>query len=163
MGKTIGIIEKMFNKIERGKTETWTTRGGCRVYEMFREGDKITLVHYGTVTLVYDMKNMSIVDYYGESVSDRDSMNTLLSLVGHDPNYYFRFGPVMGFVMEGPEMDEKPFDELAFIMAYEAGELPESEIIKGFQELIRSGVTWKLQGTYVRTASALIEAGLIEV
>lgn len=46
------------------------------------------------------------------------------------------------------------------IIAYEAGELSEDEIIELFQELIDSGLAWTLQGHYGRTAVALIEAGL---
>jgi len=45
------------------------------------------------------------------------------------------------------------------IMAYENGELTEEEIIELFQELIDSGLAWQLQGSYGRTAKALIDAG----
>ena len=45
------------------------------------------------------------------------------------------------------------------IIAYEDGEMSEEEIIEFFQELINSGVAWKLQGSYGRTAKALIEQG----
>lgn len=50
-------------------------------------------------------------------------------------------------------------DTLDNIMAYEQGELGEDEIIALFQDLIDSGVAWSLQGSYGRTAAALIEAG----
>lgn len=53
------------------------------------------------------------------------------------------------------------FDAVAFFMAYEGGELDESEVIAGFQHLVDSGLAWKLQGHYGRTAAALIEAGLV--
>ncbi len=46
-----------------------------------------------------------------------------------------------------------------FIIAYEAGELSDQEVIEGFQGLINSGIAWQLQGSYGRTAMALIEAG----
>ena len=49
---------------------------------------------------------------------------------------------------------------LDFIMAYEAEELSEDEIIEGFQSLIDSGVVWTLQGSYGRMAARLIEAGV---
>jgi hypothetical protein len=45
------------------------------------------------------------------------------------------------------------------VIAYEQGELDEEGIIDLFQELINSGMAWKLQGSYGRTAKALIDAG----
>ena len=45
------------------------------------------------------------------------------------------------------------------VIAYEQGELDEEGIIDLFQELITSGMAWKMQGSYGRTASALIDAG----
>ena len=45
------------------------------------------------------------------------------------------------------------------IIAYECGELDEEGILELFQELIDSGLAWQLQGSYGRTARALIEAG----
>jgi hypothetical protein len=45
------------------------------------------------------------------------------------------------------------------IIAYESGELDEDEIIELFQGLIDSGLAWQLQGSYGRTAHALIQAG----
>lgn len=47
------------------------------------------------------------------------------------------------------------------IIAYENGELGEEGVIALFQELVDTGLAWKLQGHYVRTALALIEAGLV--
>lgn len=47
-----------------------------------------------------------------------------------------------------------------FIVAYESGECSEDEIIEGFQMLIDSGIVWKLQGHYGRTAARLIEEGV---
>jgi hypothetical protein len=46
------------------------------------------------------------------------------------------------------------------IMDFEQGNLNEDELIDFFQELINTGIVWKLQGMYQRTAYALIEAGL---
>jgi hypothetical protein len=47
-----------------------------------------------------------------------------------------------------------------FIMAYESGECSDEEIISGFQNLIDSGLAWKLQGSYGRTAMALVKEGV---
>lgn len=49
-----------------------------------------------------------------------------------------------------------------WIIAYEGGELGESDILLGFQYLVNSGLAWTLQGHYGRTATRLIEAGLIQ-
>ncbi len=52
-------------------------------------------------------------------------------------------------------------EQLDFIMAYEeGGQFSVDELIAGFQDLIDTGVVWKLQGHYGRTAKALIEKGL---
>lgn len=55
---------------------------------------------------------------------------------------------------------DEPFDHVEFIMAFEAGELTGDEQVAGFQQLIDSGIVWKLQGFYGRTAQSLIDAGL---
>ena len=49
--------------------------------------------------------------------------------------------------------------DVAKIMAYEAGEMAENEIVEFFQELVDTGLAWKLQGHYGRTAQRLIQAG----
>lgn len=51
-------------------------------------------------------------------------------------------------------------DTLGRIMDYESGQLDEDDAIQLFQDLIDSGLAWKLQGNYGRTAQRLIEAGL---
>ena len=45
------------------------------------------------------------------------------------------------------------------IMDYEAGEMDETEMVIFFQDLIDTGMAWELQGSYGRTARALINAG----
>lgn len=57
--------------------------------------------------------------------------------------------------------ETKPFDQVAAIMAYEAGELDESGTKDLFQDLVNTGLAWQLQGHYGRTAQALIEGGHI--
>lgn len=58
-------------------------------------------------------------------------------------------------------MAEKEWDSLAFIMAYEDGELDDDAIIEGFQHLVDNGMAWTLQGSYGRMAQHLINQGLI--
>lgn len=52
-------------------------------------------------------------------------------------------------------------DLVSAIMDYEDGTLTEDETIQLFAALVESGMAWSLQGHYGRTASALIEAGII--
>lgn len=47
------------------------------------------------------------------------------------------------------------------IIAWENGDLEETEAIEFFQELVDSGLAWSLQGSYGRTARDLIDEGLV--
>ena len=60
------------------------------------------------------------------------------------------------------KMKTKIYDQIGAIIAYETGELNEDETLELFQHLVNNGLAWSLQGHYGRTASYLIEAGLIK-
>lgn len=47
------------------------------------------------------------------------------------------------------------------IIRYEQGDMSEDDMIVMFQKLVNSGLAWQLQGHYGRTATALINAGLV--
>lgn len=47
------------------------------------------------------------------------------------------------------------------IIAFEAGELDETEVIALFQELCDTGTIYHLQGSYQRIAQQMIQDGLI--
>jgi len=48
------------------------------------------------------------------------------------------------------------------MMAYEDGGMTTDELVEFFSELIKSGLAWKLQGRYGRTAETLIVSGFID-
>ena len=50
-------------------------------------------------------------------------------------------------------------DTVDKIIAYESNELDVAGVIELFQTLVDSGLAWKLQSHYGRTAQALIEIG----
>ena len=106
--KKIQIIQNLFDKAsikadtsEEGIGVAILNRNGRLVYavEINHRDNIARLYHYGTRTIDYDIRQGIILGWYGESVSDRDSMNTFLDCLGDEENY-FRYGPVMGFVHE---------------------------------------------------------------
>ena len=58
-------------------------------------------------------------------------------------------------------MSEAP--DVSKIMAYEEGKLDQDEMILLFSQLVSSGMAWKLQGSYGRTAKCLIDAGVLDL
>lgn len=59
--------------------------------------------------------------------------------------------------------EEKPFDCVGAIMAFEQGDLDEEKTIELFQHLVDTGLAWQLQGSYGRAAKHLIENGYIQI
>lgn len=57
--------------------------------------------------------------------------------------------------------ETKQDDITGAIMAYEDGQLDQAQTVELFQKLVDSGLAWQLQGSYGRTAVALINAGLV--
>jgi hypothetical protein len=60
----------------------------------------------------------------------------------------------------GTGYEDGPNSLLDQMIAYEEGSLDEDDTVDLFQQLIDSGLVWKLQGQYGRMAKALIDAGL---
>ena len=56
---------------------------------------------------------------------------------------------------------EGKFDLTTRIIEFETGEATEEQVIELFQYLVDTGLAWSLQGSYGRTAEALLEAGVI--
>jgi hypothetical protein len=47
------------------------------------------------------------------------------------------------------------------LLEYELGDISEDDMLELFQELVDTGMAWRLQGHYGRTATYLIEQELI--
>lgn len=60
-------------------------------------------------------------------------------------------------------MTKIPEKLLYKIMCFEDGDMTEKQTISFFQELVNSGLAWKLQGCYGRYARAMLEEGLISL
>jgi hypothetical protein len=58
-------------------------------------------------------------------------------------------------------MNETQFPLVDYIIEYETGEITEKDFLTLFQHLVDTGMAWTLQGSYGRTAKALLEEGLI--
>ena len=52
-------------------------------------------------------------------------------------------------------------DIVSAIMDLESGNLDDAGILALFQDLVNTGMAWSLQGSYGRTATILLERGLI--
>jgi len=52
-------------------------------------------------------------------------------------------------------------DLLEKLLRFEADDMDEAETIDFFQDLVNTGMAWKLQGYYGRMAAHLIDQGLV--
>ena len=117
--------------------------------------------HRRFIGLVWDESRI-LTDYDGVGELTRDEMDAL-SVAGFN---LYNFMSIRGMDNHvSPDVEEaeqaEDFDALSFIVGYEAGELSEPEVIDGFQHLLDTGLVWQLQGSYGKTATAYLEAGLI--
>ena len=55
----------------------------------------------------------------------------------------------------------KVFDEVDYIIRYEAGDLKGQEVLRLFSHLNKTRHAWSLQGSYGRYAEALINRGYL--
>lgn len=93
--KTIeNLLEKAENKgaaILNGRMNYgWGMVGDLEEkYAIEIDGNKLIMRHWGTQTIEINLSTKEIVSYYGVSNSDRDSLNTLVYLLGIAPNFRF--------------------------------------------------------------------------
>lgn len=77
----------------------------------------------------------------------------------HDVEFPFSDGFTIAPETSVPEPE--PFDLVSSIIAFESGDLDDDEVVDLFQHLVDTDAAWSLQGSYGRTAAALIGAGLV--
>ena len=96
--KYIKTIEGLLNKAEqKGQAKIngrmnmgWGMIGDLEEkYAIEIDGNKLIMRHWGTQTIEIDLSVNEIVSYYGESNSDRDSLNTLVDCLGIKPNFRY--------------------------------------------------------------------------
>lgn len=56
-----------------------------------------------------------------------------------------------------------PFDLIDQILSYEKGELSTEKVIELFQYLLDTGIIWRLQGHYGRTATEMLKSRLLVI
>lgn len=66
----------------------------------------------------------------------------------------------MSLTTSTPTVPEN-YDYLTAIIDFETGDLDQDDVLVLFQFLVNTGMAWSLQGSYGRTALALIEQGFI--
>ena len=94
--KRIKLIEQLYSKAkEQGHAKVngrmrgmWGQVGELQEkYAITINNNILTMRHWGTQTIKIDLVNNNILEYYGESNSDRDSLNTLVDILGIKPNF----------------------------------------------------------------------------
>lgn len=92
-------LERLIERAERKGEATlngrmsydYGQRGNLREkYAVKIDGNIVKLRHWGTETLVIDTLEKKVIEFYGEGVSDRDSMNFMLSEFGIDGEFRYR-------------------------------------------------------------------------
>jgi len=58
---------------------------------------------------------------------------------------------------------DKKYNEVDYIISYEAGELRGRDVLVLFSNLLESGKVWNLQGSYGRMAKILIDRGYLSI
>lgn len=100
--KTLKTVLTLKERAERNG-EARVNRDGFEVYRVENNGKTASLFHYETLTAEVDLENQTILEIYGESVTDADSVGTFLNAYGF--NIFFGFRPVNGgfYAMVGDE------------------------------------------------------------
>ena len=96
------FIKTIENLLERAERKGTAHINGRMSYAWGEKGDLeekykihitrrniLFMYHWGTLTATINLNTLEIENYYGESVSDRDSLNTLVYCLGIAPNFRY--------------------------------------------------------------------------
>ena len=122
MSKTLKTVITLMKRAERKgvaikrvrEQDTWGVGDLQEVYRVENNSKTVSLYHYETLTAKVNLENMQLIEIYGESRSDSDSVATFLSELGFK-NFDFGFKPVNGgfwlFTYKDGERQEIYLDE----------------------------------------------------
>lgn len=122
MSKKVETVITLMKRAERKgvaikrarQRDMWGVGDLQEVYRVENNGKTVSLYHYETLTAKVDLENMQLIEVYGESRSDGDSVATFLSELGFK-NFDFGFKPVNGgfwlFTNKDGERQETYLDE----------------------------------------------------
>ncbi|CAD0300692.1 hypothetical protein [Enterococcus phage 163] len=122
MSKKVGTVITLMKRAERKgvaikrarQRDRWGVGDLKEVYRVENDGKTVSLYHYETLTAKVDLENMQLIEVYGESRSDGDSVATFLSELGFK-NFDFGYKPVNGgfwlFTYKDGERQEIYLDE----------------------------------------------------
>ncbi|QDB71651.1 hypothetical protein [Enterococcus phage vB_OCPT_Ben] len=122
MSKTVETVITLMKRAEKKgvaikrarQRDMWGVGELQEVYRVENNGKTVSLYHYETLTAKVDLENMQLIEIYGESRSDGDSVATFLSELGFK-NFDFGFKPVNGgfwlFTNKDGERQETYLDE----------------------------------------------------
>ncbi|AYJ73373.1 hypothetical protein EFV12PHI1_125 [Enterococcus phage EfV12-phi1] len=122
MSKTVETVITLMKRAEKKgvaikrarQRDMWGLGELQEVYRVENNGKTVSLYHYETLTAKVDLENMQLIEIYGESRSDGDSVATFLSELGFK-NFDFGFKPVNGgfwlFTNKDGERQETYLDE----------------------------------------------------
>ena len=117
----VNLIEKAHSRIDDNGTGRAQLNGRMRgfgyigqleeKYAVSFNENKFHLYHWGTKTLTIDLSVGRLDEFYGESVSDRDSMNTVLEYFNLDGRFRY-FPSKHEFIFEIDDQQVTPDDNI---------------------------------------------------
>lgn len=122
MSKKVETVITLMKRAERKgvaikrarQRDMWGVGDLKEVYRVENDGKTVSLYHYETLTAKVNLENMQLIEIYGESRSDSDSVATFLSELGFQ-NFDFGYKPVNGgfwlFTYKDGERQEIYLDE----------------------------------------------------